>query len=193
MIGNYADADVYTQQLRALEAYVKANPQSAPAHFVLGYHYLTQGHNDAAAKQYEEAARLQPTDKLSAQLAAQLQPSAAQASTAAGATPAAATAAAEPAKQGTLPGRWAATPAKDSQVALTIQEDGSFTWAVTAPGKPAMTIAGKSTFANGMLTLADQNNQNGALVGKVTWQDENHFTFQVAGGGTGDPGLSFAR
>jgi tetratricopeptide (TPR) repeat protein len=189
LIGNYADANVYTQQIRSLESYVKANPQSAPAHFVLGYHYVCQGHNAAAASQYQEAARLQPTDKLSAQLAAQLQPSAAQASTAAGSAPATA----QPARQGTLPGRWSATPAKDSQVALTMQEDGSFTWAVTAPGKPAMTISGKSTFADGMLTLADQSNKNGALVGKVTWQDENHFTFQLAGGGTNDPGLSFAR
>jgi Tfp pilus assembly protein PilF len=192
LIGNYPDASVYTQQLRALEAYTKANPQSAPAHFVLGYHYLTQGYNDAAAKQYQEAARLQPSDNLSAQLAAQLQPSAAQATTAS-ATPATATTSTEPVKQGTLPGRWTATPAKDAQVALTIQEDGSFTWGVTTPNKPATTISGKSTLADGTLTLADQKSQNGALTGKVTWQDENHFTFQVAGGGPNDPGLSFAR
>ncbi len=57
LIGAYAEADTYTQQIRALEAYVKANPQSAPAHFVLGYHYLTQGHNDAAAKQFERRGR----------------------------------------------------------------------------------------------------------------------------------------
>ena len=78
LIGMYPDADTYTQQLRALEAYVKANPQSAAAHFVLGYHYVTQGHNDAAAKQFGEAAGLKPDDKLSAQLAAQLQPPAGQ-------------------------------------------------------------------------------------------------------------------
>jgi hypothetical protein len=30
-------------------------------------------------------------------------------------------------------------------------------------------------------------------VGKVTWQDENHFTFQVAGGGALDAGLSFDK
>ena len=78
LISMYAEADTYTQQIRALEAYLKANPQSAPAHFVLGYHYLTQGHNDAAAKQFAKAAGLQPSDKLSAQLAAQLQPPASQ-------------------------------------------------------------------------------------------------------------------
>ena len=36
LIGSYAEADTYTQQLRALEAYIRANPQSAPAHFVAG-------------------------------------------------------------------------------------------------------------------------------------------------------------
>ena len=189
LIGNYADANVYTQQIRALEAFVKANPQSAPAHFVLGYHYVCQGHNDAAAKQYQEAARLQPTDKLSAQLAAQLQPSAAQQ---AATCPDGDLRPNRPGRErfpedGRPPRR--RTPRSRSP----IQEDGSFTWAVTAPGKPATTISGKSTFADGMLTLADQKNQNGALAGKVTWQDENHFTFQVAGGGPSDPGLSFAR
>src|SRR5208283_6017125 len=91
LIGAYAEADLYTQQIRALESYIKANPQSAPAHFVLGYHYLTQGHNDAAAKQFEKAAGLQPADKLSAQLAAQLQPPANEQPSSGGAAPATAT------------------------------------------------------------------------------------------------------
>ena len=78
LIGMYPDANS-TPAAPALEAYVKANPQSAPGHFVLGYHYVCQGHNEAAAKQFEEAARLQPSDTLSAQLAAHLQPSAAKA------------------------------------------------------------------------------------------------------------------
>ena len=73
LIGNYPDANIYTQQLRVPESFVKANPQSAPAHFVLGYHYVCQGHNDAASEQYQEdQARLQPSDKFWAQLAAQL-------------------------------------------------------------------------------------------------------------------------
>ena len=181
LIGMYPEADVYTQQLRALEAYVKANPQSASGHFVLGYHYVTQGHNEAAAKQFGQAAGLKPEDTLSAQLAAQLQPPASLPPSSAGAAPAPATASAESVSQGKLAGSWAATPAKDSRVALTLQDDGNFTWAVTTPGKPAMTITGKSTFANGVLTLADQNNQNGALVGQVAWQDDNHMTFRVLG------------
>ncbi len=184
LIGMYVDADTYTQQLRALEAYIKANPQSAPAHFVLGYHYLTQGHNDAAAKQFEKAAGLQPSDKLSAQLAAQLQPPASQQPSSEGAAPPTATAA-EPASQGKLVGRWAATPAKDARVALAITDDGNFNWAVTSPGQPAKTITGKSTYANGVLTLAGQDAQLGALAGQVAWQDDNHMTFRVLGAPAG--------
>jgi tetratricopeptide (TPR) repeat protein len=193
LIGAYAEADAYTQQIRALEAYVKANPQSAPAHFVLGYHYLTQGHNDAAAKQFEHAAGLQPSDKLSAQLAAQLQPPASQPPSADGAAPPTATASTEPASQGKLAGRWATTPAKDAQVALAINDDGNFTWAVTSTGKPAKTITGKFTFANGVLTLAGQDGQIGALAGQVAWQDDNHMTFRVLGAPQDDPGLKFER
>jgi tetratricopeptide (TPR) repeat protein len=193
LIGMYPEADVYTQQLRALESYSKANPDSAPAHFVLGYHYLTQGHNEAARKQFDAAARLQPADKLSAQLAAQLQPPASQAAASAETTPPSESPAPEAARQGQLAGGWSASPAKDSQVALTIKDDGNFTWSVSTPGKPTTTITGKSTFANGILTLADQNGQNGALAGKVNWQDDNHMTFRILGAPQDDQGLKFGR
>ncbi len=56
-----------------------------------------------------------------------------------------------------------------------------------------MAIAGKSTLADGILTLADQNSQNGALVGQVAWQDDKHFSFRLQGAPQDDPGLKFAR
>ena len=37
------EAEKYTVQLRALEKTVIDNPQSAPNHFLLGYHYLMIG------------------------------------------------------------------------------------------------------------------------------------------------------
>ena len=64
---------------------------------------------------------------------------------------------------------------------------------MTSPGKPVQTIAGKSTLANGTLTLADQDGQNGALVGQVAWQDDNHMTFRILGAPQDDPGLKFER
>src|SRR5262249_27636616 len=46
----YADPATYTQQLRALEAHAKTNAQSADDRFVLAYHYLVLGQNEAAAR-----------------------------------------------------------------------------------------------------------------------------------------------
>ncbi len=56
-----------------------------------------------------------------------------------------------------------------------------------------MNIAGKSAFANGILTLTAQGGQNGALVGRVAWQDADNFSFRLVGGPPNDPGLKFAR
>jgi hypothetical protein len=185
--GMYPDVDTYTKQLRSLEAYLRANPDSAQGHFVLAYQYLCQGHVETAVTQLKKVVERQPGDTLSAQLIAQLQPSGA-------AQPApAVAAAAAPAVAGKLVGSWSAVPAKDTTIALAIQDDGRFTWAAMNPGKPPMTIAGNSTFADGTLTLTDQNSQNGALAGQVAWQDDNHFTFRLQGAPQGDPGLKFAH
>jgi hypothetical protein len=183
----YADVATYTSQLRALEAYLRANPDSAPGHFLLAYHYLAAGHDPNAIAQLKEVVKLQPGDTLSAQLIAQFQPSGgnppppAEASTAA------------PAVEGKLPGSWTATPAPDTKISLAIQDDGAFTWTAASTGKPPMNIAGKSTFADGILTLAAQTGQSGALVGQVTWKDADNFTFRLGGSAANDPGLKFAR
>ena len=72
--GMYPDVETYTGQLRALEANVRANPESAHARFVLAYQYLCQGHVENAVAQLKEAVKLQPGDTLSAQLIAYYQP-----------------------------------------------------------------------------------------------------------------------
>ena len=65
LVGLYPDVDTYTNQLRALEAYVRTNPSSASGRFLLAYHYLVQGNNDAAGAQFQEVVKLQPQDQLS--------------------------------------------------------------------------------------------------------------------------------
>ena len=186
--GMYPDVETYTRQLRALEASVRANPNSAPARFVLAYQYLVQGHDQNAVDQLKAAVRLQPGDTLSAQLIAHLQPTGAAQPASADAAPSAA-----PADLAKLAGTWTATPAKDAKVTLAIKEDGKFSWDVSSAGKPPTTIAGSSTFADGVLTLAAQGAQHGALAGTVAWQDADHFTFRLVGGPPNDPGLKFAR
>jgi tetratricopeptide (TPR) repeat protein len=189
LIGLYPDLDTYTGQLRTLEGFVKANPGSAAARFVLSYQYLAQGHDENAVKELKEVVKLQPNDTLSAQIIAQFQPAGANGS----AAPAPAAPAATPGVAGTLTGNWSATPAAGAKVALAIQDDGRFTWTATAPGKPAATISGGSTLTDDVLTLAAQGSQDGALAGNVAWQDASHFTFRVIGAPATDPGLSFSK
>src|SRR4029078_9531742 len=74
MAGLYPDIEVYTTQLRKLEAAVTANPTSTAPRFVLAYHYLTQGNIDAAVAQLKEIVTLAPQDTLSAQLIKQFSP-----------------------------------------------------------------------------------------------------------------------
>jgi tetratricopeptide (TPR) repeat protein len=186
--GMYPDVDSYTRQLRALEAYVRANPESAHARFVLAYQYLGQGHIETAVGQLKEVVKLQPGDTLSAQLIAYYQP--ANGTAAPSAEPGRDAA---PAIEGKLAGSWTATPGKDAKIALAIKDDGRFNWDASGPGKQPMTIAGASSFVDGLLTLTAQGTQDGALAGKVNWQDADHFTFRLVGGPPTDPGLLFAR
>ena len=190
LIGLYPRADVYTQQLRALEQYARANPRSSGARFVLAYHYLTQGNNDAAVGQFREVQTLAPGDTLSAQLIKQLSPP--DETPASAPAPAPSTAApTDPAKEGKLTGRWTARPNAETAIDLDIKEDGTFSWKVAARGKPQV-IEGNWSLTGGILTFA-QASQTGAMVGNVHWQAENRFQFRALGTTTDDPGLLFTR
>jgi hypothetical protein len=70
----YPNEQTYTNQLRALEAYQRENPQSADGHFLLAYHYLVLDYPDEAAKQLEQVAKLLPNDKLAPEILAALKP-----------------------------------------------------------------------------------------------------------------------
>ncbi len=159
MAGLYPDIEVYTSQLRKLEAFVSANPTSTAGRFVLAYHYLTQGNTDAAVGQFKGVVALAPQDTLSAQLVKQFSPP-----SAAPETPAAATApppATTPAKQGNLAGNWTAHPAGDTTIDLRIGDDSTFTWKVTAKGKPRQ-LAGKWSLTDDLLTLGARRRRRGA-------------------------------
>ncbi len=187
LIGNYADATLYTTQLRALEAYVNANPKSAQARFVLAYHYITQGHGDVAADQLKAVVALQPNDTLSAQLLGKLRPAT---GTAAAPTSPPQSAQLDAAK---LIGNWSAQSPQNAKITLSIKDGGGFTWAFTIPGKPPTSITGTSTVDGDVLSLASKNSQVGPLTGQVAWQDDAHFVFKATGAPADDPGLKFAR
>ncbi len=210
MVALYPSADAYTPQLRALEDYVQANPNAAPARFVLAYQYLTQGFPTNAATQLRQVVKLQPNDTLSETLLARLDNgSATPGSSLAGGTPGNAPAPAPPGATpppipvpvaqpanavstppGQLVGTWSAKPAPNVTITLTLDPAGKFAWQVADQGPPRK-LAGTSTFGNDILTLASDTGE--PLVGKITMRDANSFTFQAGGGGPNDPGLSFAK
>ena len=64
----YGDPNAYTRQLEALQSYVTSHPKSAPASFVLAYHYMCLGDLDASAKLFKVVTELQPQDTVSAAL-----------------------------------------------------------------------------------------------------------------------------
>ncbi len=193
MVGLYPDVETYTAQLRALEDDSRANPDKASDHFVLAYQYLTQGFPDNATTELRDVARLQPKDPLANKMLALLvKPAPGGNDAAAPPPPGQATPPANPsAVQGTLAGgSWSAKPTADVNITLKIIADGSFTWTVADKSGPRK-LTGNSTFGNDVLTLAPSTGE--PLVGKITWTDATHFTFQAGGGGPSDPGLTFEK
>ncbi len=69
LVGLYPDVDTYTNQLRGLEAAVRSNLNATPPRFLLAYHYLVQGHTDAAGTEFAKVVKLEPKDQLSASFA----------------------------------------------------------------------------------------------------------------------------
>ncbi|HEX3727049.1 MAG TPA: tetratricopeptide repeat protein [Pirellulales bacterium] len=187
----YPNVDVYTTQLRALEDYCRANPDSSDARFLLAYEYMTCGETDAAATELKQVVKLNPKDQLSAQLLAgitappsQSPPGQSPPEPAKPATPAA------PVSATALVGQWNATRPDGGSVGLDLDKDSKFTWKVSQQGK-SQEFNGNYTVADNLLIL-NQNNTP-VMVGQVTLQAGKSFNFKLAGDSPNDPGLTFNR
>lgn len=187
MAGLYGNVDDYTQQLRALEQHCKANSKDAAADFVLAYHYLVTGHQEAAIDALKVVVREQPKDTTAKRMLDALAPpsSSATATTAAPPPPPAADA-----PQTDLVGSWTAK-AGDTAIDLTIGEDNQFTWKAIQPSKPPIELTGDLTASSDMLVL--ENKQQGSMVGRVTSSGPDKWQFAMSGAPPNDPGLTFQR
>jgi tetratricopeptide (TPR) repeat protein len=189
--GLYPNVDVYTGQLRKLEAFVIANPKSVDGRFVLAYQYLTQGNNDAGVATLKQVVALAPNDKLSAQLLRQFSPPSESAAGGTAPAPAAPATVAPPLTQATLRGAWTARPNNDTAISVKLGADDSFNWSVNTKGKTQQ-FEGKWSLANNLLTLSPSG-QAGPLIGNVTMQNDGRWNFRAIGSGQEDPGLTFGR
>jgi len=192
MSGLYENIDTYTQQLRELESYVKKNPNDPDGHFVLAYQYLTAGHTDPAAGQFKAVSKLLPKDQVSQQMAALLSPSDRQPPAEASEAPAPAAASAEPqpASPPNIVGKWKAPAAGGGDVALSLSEDGKFTWTHSRGGKSK---SFEGTYQLAGATLVMEYSNGGSMVGKVRADGDKRFSFKMVGGPANDPGLEFSK
>jgi hypothetical protein len=94
-------------------------------------------------------------------------------------------------QEGNLAGNWTAHPAGDTTIDLRIGDDETFTWKVTAKGKPRQ-LSGKWSLTDSLFTLA-QEGDAGALVGRVSWQADDKWSFRVIGTVAEDQGLLFTH
>jgi tetratricopeptide (TPR) repeat protein len=189
----YGNADDYTAQLRKLEARVESSPSDSAALFVLGYHYLVIGQNDAAISALQRVVKLQPKDATAQRMLTALSP---QETTVTEkpteTTPAPANAVVDtPAGPTTdLVGKWVAK-SPDATVELTISEDSKFTWRAAPQGKQAIAIKGNVATSSDELVL--ETKDQGNMAGKVKSGGSDKFTFAMLGMPPSDPGLAFMR
>jgi tetratricopeptide (TPR) repeat protein len=196
MSGLYPDVRTYESQLRDLEGFTKKEPKNAAGRFLLGYHYLVTGHQDAARSQFARVVDLQPKDRVAEQLLTGLETKnepAPERERPPEPKPANDN---EPARfkdgaETDLVGHWAAHREKGSPaVDLTLNDDGKFHW-VAGEGDNATKVSGNYE-VNGQ-TLVLDGGKNESLVGHLASDGKNAFHFKMLGSPAEDPGLEFER
>jgi tetratricopeptide (TPR) repeat protein len=187
----YPSISIYTEQLRKLEAAVKATPEAADLHFLVAYQYITGGHTDAAVAQLQEVLKLQPKDEVARQLVEMM----------AGADALPETLRPAPAPDNAdkppvtideklLVGTWKAKGQSASAFTLAMSEDGNFTWDFS-DGKTSTKVEGVWVVEGNNLVL--RPDQDGVMLAEITPPTDNAFHFTAAGGPPGDPGLDFRK
>jgi len=189
--GLYSSIDTYTQQLRALEAYVKANPNAADARFVLAYHYLTAGHSAEAAQQLQKVVAANPKDQVARQMLTMLTgPDSLPGTAAEPPPPPSADAEVAQIPAADLVGTWTATNADNTKFSLQLTEKGDFSWTYSAGGKDTK-VEGVYVVEGTDLVL--QPDVGGVMLATITPPKDGQFHFQGLGGGPDDKGLNFKK
>jgi tetratricopeptide (TPR) repeat protein len=180
----YPNIDVYTKQLRALEVARDKEPKAPELRFLLGYHYLTLDHQDAALRAFRQAAELQPKDAVAAALVATLSPRDAQPAK----PPATATPKAVPANE--VAGNWTAAGKGTAKYSMNLQKDGTFTWSFVR-GSRKQEAKGVYTVEGNVLAM--EPDTGGILLAELTAKGQDTLNFKMIGGAKDDPGLVFRR
>ena len=171
MISLYGNRDTYTSQLRKLETYIKENPRSADARFLLAYHYITCDHKDVAVGFLKSVCELEPQDKLAAELVKMYSPPSDTPAPAPDSPPPAVDKPAYPLEK--LQGDWTASN-EDGQFQLTLGKDDKFTWRFTRDGQP-QSVSG--AYAIRGTSLVMQPDSGGVMLSDITLKDDGTLVF----------------
>jgi tetratricopeptide (TPR) repeat protein len=186
MIGFYNGSEAYNEQLRKLEAYVKAAPDKADARFLLGYHYMVCGHMDKSYEQFAKASELQPADSISRQLRDLTKSSIPDGGDSEAEPPA--KPAPVPADQ--LVGIWVCDRGADGKVTFTMTEAGDYTWAFMNGGQSNELKGTYGLNDKDLLVLTSDDSQ---MVSAIEIIDGGKLKFVLIGAPDGDPGLEFTK
>ena len=189
MSGLYPSVEAYTQQLRALEDFTKANPRSPDAHFLLGYHYLTNGFDSNASKQFQFAQSELPNDRLLTQLVGMTTPPDESKPSDQMPPEPPAVAPEKVLKSEQLVGTWKAT-SQGATFQLDLTKDGAFTWNFSR-GKERQSV--KGVFAVDQNNLALEVDDGSAMLAEIDFTNPSQFQFKMIGGDEKDPGLQFKK
>jgi tetratricopeptide (TPR) repeat protein len=178
----YPSVDTYTGQLRALEDYVRNNDKAADARFLLGYHYLTMGHKEEAAKQFAKVEKNVPNDSVTAQLVQMLGKE--------GTSPTPAPESSVKIDAAQLLGTWTAKRGAKASFELSLDKDKGFTW-VYREGKKREEVKGAYALDGDVLAL--EPDAGGVMLAQVSTPENGAFDFRTVGAPKSDKGLRFQK
>jgi tetratricopeptide (TPR) repeat protein len=195
LISLYRNPNVYTTQLRALEATVKKNPKEGAIRFLLAYHYLAEGYPDAAARILRRVVDLEPNDRVAKSLLQMVtQPDHSAAEQAPLPTPDA------PATDETpistidptqVIGTWMAIRDDGAKFSLKLADDKKFTWTFAAKNVTSRSFEGTYSVVNDVITL--ESIGQGTLAANLKLTSDDRFNFKAVGAPPQDSGLDFGR
>lgn len=186
MSGLYPSVDIYTSQLRSLEEYRNAHPDEPSSRFVLAYHYVTTGHDEAAASQLEKIVELNPKDELSRNLLLSLDPDADVPKPDIPKPPKPAV----PIQKAQLVGQWAAQRGGD-QFVMNLQENGDFTWTYTPSNGEESKVTGVWAVDEESVIALDMGEDN-VMLAQLNLTDGN-LEFYMLGDTKGAEPLKFVK
>jgi len=191
------DVAPYTAQLRGLETFTKSNPNDAASQFLLGYHYMTTGHPENAAKEFASVVKLQPKDQVAKDLLSLVnKPKDGDVAAAPAPRDEESVPVSKPDENGppinpdVIAGQWKSSREDGSKFGLDLRKDKTFTWKFDQ-GDRHEDFSGTYTTEGSLLLL--QKKDGGSMVGHVAQNGEGKFTFKLLGAPADDPGLTFSR